>query len=154
MGFGLYAVSDIVLFIAVTKGVQMAISIKVQYSRSEPTEHLFSYDLKIEVLEATDMPEEIFVFERRTSPPLQTGGDPTDKFVCIADPVDLQEFPPNAPALDDEMPYFRVTEVTLRFRSMVTLEETKDLIDEDIQLLVNSLKAAENVVPVEEKTYV
>ena len=132
----------------------MAPSIKVKYSRTEQTENLYGYDLKLEVLEATDMPEEIFVFQRRTSPPLEAGQDPTDTFVCIADPVDLQEYPPTAPDLENEMPYFRVKEVLLRFRSMITLEETRDLIDEDIQLLVNSLKAVETVVPTEEKTYV
>ena len=76
----------------------MAISIKVRYSRNENQGALFSYDLKVEVLEATDMPEEIFVFQRRTSAPLDAGSDPTDSFVCLADPVDLQEFPqPESP---------------------------------------------------------
>jgi hypothetical protein len=115
---------------------------------------LFSYDLKVEVIEATEMPEEIFVFQRRTLPPLSAGEDPTDAFVCLADPVDLQEFPPTAPALDEEIPYFRVNEVTLRFRSMLQLEDVQRLIDEDIQILVNSLKAAATLTPTEDVTYV
>ena len=131
----------------------MAISIEVRYSRNEQTQSLFSYDLKVEVLSAVDMPEEIFVYERRTAPPLTEGGEPTDGFVCIADPVDLQEFPVGAPDLSEEMPYFRTKEVTLRFRNMVELEKVQILIDEDIQLLVTSLKAAESIVPTEDKTY-
>lgn len=131
----------------------MAASIKIRYSRSEERNKYFSYDLKIEVIEATDMPEEIFVFQRRTSPPLQAGGDATDTFVCIADPVDLQEFPPTQPDLENEMPYFRLSEVLLRFRSMLELEEVQTLIDQDVTLLVDSLKAAENLTPTEEKTY-
>ena len=131
----------------------MAASIKIRYSRSENRADVFSYDLKVEVIEATDMPEEIFVFQERTSPPLEAGSDPTNTFVCIADPVDLQEFPPTAPNPAEEMPYFRVKEVTLRFRSMLDLQETQGLIDQDIELLVTSLKAAETLTPTEEKTY-
>lgn len=134
----------------------MAISITVKYYRNEIVKNLQSYDLRVVVEAATDMPEEIFVLQRTIPtavPAGVTSPTPSDVFTCIADPVDLEEFPVDAPDLVNEMPYFRVSEITLRFRSLELLEEVRGLIGEDIQALVNSLKAAENVVLEEEVIY-
>ena len=46
----------------------MAVSITVKYYRSEPTPLLQSYDLKAVVESATDMPKEVFVFQRGVAP--------------------------------------------------------------------------------------
>ena len=130
----------------------MAISITVKYYRSEIITGLQSYDLRVVAESATDMSKKIFVFQRMVPiPPIPA--TPDDRFTCLADPVDLEEIPEDAPDLDNEMPYFRVDEVTLRFRDMTTLEEVKNLIDEDVQRLVDSLKAAANVALTETKIY-
>ena len=131
----------------------MAITIDVRYSVNEKQEGLFSYDLKVEVLAATDMPEEIFIFQRCVEPAESVNTQPTDQFVCLADPVDLQEVPVNVPDPANEMPYYRTKEVLLRFRDMTTLTETKDLIAQDVQLLVDSLKAAATLTATEDVTY-
>jgi hypothetical protein len=131
----------------------MSVGITVKYYRSNIVEPLQSYDLRVYVDSATDMPKEIFVFQQGLAPAYEGGGPATDRFICLADPVDLEEWPVGAPALDAEIPYFRTREVTLRFRSMQELEDTRILIDEDIQRLVNALKAAANLPLVETKTY-
>jgi hypothetical protein len=128
----------------------MSISIKVRYSRQEQAAEVQSYLLKVEVIEAVGMPTKIFVFQRR----VKSSTDPqaaalSDIFISLADPVDFEDI---ADPLND-MPYYRLDSVTLRFRSMTELEEVKDLIDQDIQKLVDSLKAEERVIEMEEKTY-
>ncbi|MCM8829302.1 MAG: hypothetical protein NC902_08530, partial [Candidatus Omnitrophica bacterium] len=90
---------------------------------------------------------EIFILKRTTA-----AAPSKDEFICIADPVDLAEYPVNAPNLDDNMPYYRVSEIVLLFRSYIELSETKDLIDKDIRKLVSNLNAIG--LSVEEKTYV
>lgn len=131
----------------------MAVGIVVKYYRSQIVEELQSYDLRVYIDSATDMPKEIFVFQRGLAPAYEGGGPPTDRFICLADPVDMEEWPVNAPNLDAEIPYFRTREVTLRFRSVQELEDTRILIDQDIQRLVNALKAAASIPLVETKTY-
>jgi len=98
------------------------------------------YDMRVEVLNATDMPTEIFVFQRGVAP-ARSGQvtEPTDAFKSVADPVDLEEYPPDAPDLQNEIPFYRLSEVTLRFRSQIELEETWGYIAEDIQGLVTAL---------------
>jgi hypothetical protein len=134
----------------------MAISITVKYYRSEIKPNLQSYDLQVVVESAVGMPKEIFVFQRNVQPALPANivsGIPQDQFISLADPVDLEEFPTNQPDLAHEIPYFRVASVTLRFRDLTLLEETQAFIAQDIQDLVDALKAAANVALVEEVTY-
>ena len=132
----------------------MAASITIKYYRSEPTPLLQSYDLKAVVEAATDMPKEIFVFQRGVAPATPDAIlPPGDRFICIADPVDLEEFPTNTPAINAEMPYYRLSEVTVRFRSLTELVYTRQLMDEDVQRLVNALKATEVLPVTEEVTY-
>jgi len=136
----------------------MAVSIKVQYSRS-PIDSVpppQSYDLNVKVLTATDMPKEIFILQRGLTVP-NTPPAPNlpaeDTFICLADPVDLEEIPTGAPNLAREMPYFRVSEITLRFRAMETLDETLELLDDDIGQLVDALKIAANLAVISERTH-
>ena len=91
--------------------------------------------------------------QRGVPVPGEDAEDVDDSFVCLADPVDLEEYPVDTPDLANEMPYFRVKDITLRFRSMEILEETMALLADDIQNLVNALKAAEVIPLYEEVTY-
>jgi hypothetical protein len=128
----------------------MAISITVKYYQTEITEpkQLQSYDLRVEVTAATEMPEEIFVMQVAAF-----NSPDRDVFVCIADPVDLEEYPTEDTVGEDEVPYYRVNDITLRFRSLTELEETKTLIGQDIQGLVDALKSAENLSEDDTVTY-
>ena len=132
----------------------MSASIKIRYSKQEKTTDVYSYLLKVEVLEATDMPTKIFVFQRRVASANDAQANALgDMFVSLADPVDLEEFPEDIADPLNDMPYYRLSEVTLKFRSMTELQEVKDLIDADIQKLVNSLKAEATVIKMEDVTY-
>lgn len=126
------------------------VNIIVKYYRSEIVKDLQSYDLRVVVESATDMPEEIFVLQRTVPQP---GGTAEDRFICLADPVDLEEYPVGSPDPGNEMPYLRVKEVTLRFRSMDLLDEAKTLMDQDIQQLVKSLQIAQTLPLYDEVTY-
>ena len=131
----------------------MAVSLTVKYYRTQIQPGLQSYDLRVEVESATDMPEKIFILQKGAPPAPVAGAVEDERFVCIADPVDLEEIPEDTPDLNNEMPYFRVSDITLRFRSMDVLEETQGLIAVDLQQLVNSLKAAANMELTEGETY-
>jgi hypothetical protein len=113
-----------------------------------------SYDMKVEVINAVDMPEEIFCFHHGVAPArsgMET--EATDEFKSVADPVDLEEYPVEAPDLLNEIPFYRVSEVTLRFRSMIELEETWGYIAEDIQGLVTALNINLNAPETEDFTF-
>ena len=131
----------------------MSISLDVRYSKQERDTGVFAYLLRVEVSHATDMTDKIFVFQRNVMSLDAEANRLSDQFMSIADPVDLEEFPEDAPDLDNQMPYYRKNSVDLVFRSMVELEETKALIEADIRTLVNSMKASQTVVTMEEATY-
>lgn len=132
----------------------MAASIDIRYYVTQKQHDLYCYALRVVATAATDMPEEIFVYQRNVAPAMAANTQPTDQFVCLADPVDFEEIPLSSPDLAAEMPYYRVAEVTLLFRDMTTLAETKGLIDSDIQLLVDSINAVATMDIMETKTYV
>ena len=116
------------------------ITIRKAVAPFEPTP-VQSYDMVLEVLSATGMPREIFVFQRGIAPPYAGAEPPTDPFVCIADPVDLEDFPPDAPNMEAWNPFYRTDKVTLRFRSVADLEETWEYIQQDVTGLVDCLNA-------------
>lgn len=116
-----------------------------------------SYDMTVEVTSATDMEQEIFVFKQALptlpAPPVQAPAAPAkDLFVMVADPVDLEEFPVGSPDMANSNPYFRLKIVTLRYRSLVDLEQDWVYINEDIQGLVNALNTASQAGTTEEIT--
>jgi len=123
----------------------MAASLIVRYWVTKPEPQLQSYDLRVEINSTTDMPEEVFVMHRGVAPALRAGEEQTDLFQCIADPVDLEEFPTVAPDLANEMPYYRVSDITLSFRSLSELEEVRTLIDADLASLITALKAGDSL---------
>lgn len=131
----------------------MAISIDIRYYVTTKQHELFCYALRVVAVQATEMAKEIFVFQRNVAPAMSENTQPTDQFVCLADPVDLEEFPVDSPDLDNEMPYYRADEVTLLFRDMTSLQETQELIASDVQQLVDSLKAQSSLELMQEVTY-
>lgn len=99
-----------------------------------------AYWLKVEATAASGLDKAVFVFKRavpRTSP--GTPAAPVDAFECVADPVDLDEFPLNEPDPANGMPYYRKSVVELAFRSFEDLSSTYDLIREDIDGLVEAV---------------
>lgn len=134
----------------------MAISIKVRYTKEDQQEGLHSYGLLIEALSATDMSDKIFVIQRGVPSAVDPEVDEiveTDKFQFIASPIELKQYPADAPDLANSMPYYRVNTIRLTFRSPLELDETLTMIKADIAKLVDSLKAELAVADVEEVTY-
>lgn len=141
----------------------MAPSIKIRYERSDIQPGLQAYGLKLTVLEATDMPKEIFVMRRDVKPAVDPVTAPApgvtdpgiqpDTFICLADPVDLEEVPVDVPDPANEMPYYRLGVVEFWFRSPDILEETYTLFTEDVAKLVQSLKSLASIATTEDITY-
>lgn len=123
-------------------------TLNVSFSTSTRRQPVHAYGLQVTVTSSTLQPE-VFIFRRGATPAPVTGyapdEEPTDTFICIADPVDIEDVPVNEPDLANEMPYYRVAEVLLYFRSPEDLEETKQHIEDDLNVLVRTLQALENV---------
>lgn len=132
----------------------MAASITIRYYTNEETSNEQSYPMRVVADSATDMPTEIFVFQRRVDAAMDPEeNDLGDLFVKIADAIDLEDYPTSPPASVEENPYYRVDEVTLYFRSYDELVETKTLMAACISKLVDSLKLADNLAEMDEVTY-
>lgn len=130
----------------------MSASLKVRFSYpkdNEPPQQ--AYTLVVGVVEAVDIPKEVFVFQIDAYP---GAGDGTDNdsfgFVKVASVVDLEEYPVRTADMSNEIPYFRLAEVVLSFRDLTTLFETKQLIYNDINELVRS-RRVQLAVPVQEE---
>lgn len=117
-----------------------SIDVQRRVTRNEDNDDRQAWVMTLEVTNTVDVQEEIFVFQR-TLPTVQANvvSEPVDLFVSIAEPVDLEDYPINAPELDRQMPFFVAPTVSLKFRSLVVLEETWEYIQEDIQGLVTAL---------------
>lgn len=125
-------------------------------SRPDVDPTIFTYGLRIEVThrppEEGDEPETalkdpaIFVFQQGVPGPSNPA---RDKFVHVATPLDMDEIPASEPDIPSGEPYYRLSEVTLWFRSLSDLYDTRNTIDLDIRGLVrswNQLHAAFGIV--------
>jgi hypothetical protein len=122
----------------------MPASIELKLTRTpDELEDFQSYQMIVEVVNAVDISEKIFVMQRALpespSPPGTPLPDPIDRFVSVADPVDLEEYPEDSPDLENEIPYYRVNEVTLEFRSLDDLLQTWEYIQEDVTGLTRAV---------------
>lgn len=126
-------------------------SITLRYYTNEQTDRLQGYPLRIETVDAIDMPAEIFVFQRTVESAMNDCN--ADEFNRIASPDDLEEYPVSVPDPVSEQPYYRTNTVTLYFRCIKDLRETRDLIDTQVSGLVRTLNILADTPIMEEKTY-
>lgn len=131
----------------------MSYSLNVSYKLSSSDQKYYGFALTATVTAATGLPAEIFMFQRGAAPAPAAGEQPRDQFVGVADPVDLEQLPPSAPDLANEIPYYREAEVTLYFRSADERQETLADIKADIAGLIESLTAMDTVSVTETETY-
>lgn len=120
-------------------GTQTQPALTVSYHQSSQRTPIHAYGLRVVVEEATGMDKEVFVYRKGATPANDSGELPTDAFVCIADPVDLEDYPIGEPDLENEMPYYREAEVTIYFRCVEDLDTTRQDIKNDLALLVRSM---------------
>jgi len=100
-----------------------------------------SYLMKVEVIAAEEISDKIFVMQRSLAAAVQgePPPEPVDRFRSIADPVDLEQYPEDAPDLANDIPFYRAASVELLFRNMTDLQDTWTDIQEDVQGLIDAL---------------
>lgn len=110
--------------------------------------HLSAFRLRIEIEEAIDMDDRVFLYQREPVNPHTN--DYLDSFVTICSPVDMEEFPPEEPDPDKQYPFFRRNYVELDFRATSQAEEAFNLIREELNVLVIALNRLEQLHVAEE----
>ena len=122
--------------------------LEVKYTTNYEDRHdtLSVYTLNVEVTGSVNMTDKIFVF--------QYGGDAGDFFIKVATPIDLEEIPEDNANLEEEIPFYRLSSVSLEFESIEILQDTKKFIEQDINTLVRGVNSIDNSIYQEEtKTY-
>lgn len=81
-----------------------------------------------------DVDSKIFVMQKMSKNAL---GEDTFRFSHVADPVDLQDWPDY---MQDDYPYFRTDQITLRVRSQFQAQSIIKTMQEQVKNLVQALK--------------
>lgn len=120
----------------------MSASLKVTFTKPSPGTPDNAYSMRVEVTEHTEMTDKIFVMQEGVR---SLDADPGTFFVKVATLSDLNEFPEDAVEEPEEgeteIPYYRISSIDLVFRDMITLYETKILLQKDINSLVRDVNA-------------
>lgn len=82
------------------------------------------FRLRIETSDPEDSGMDPAVFVFRVHPPDPRTGETPVSFVTVASPVDMEDYPTEAPSRDLSNPFFRTNTVELDFRSVAELNET------------------------------
>lgn len=109
------------------------------------------FTFTVEVVEASGIPAEIFVFLRVPEP--SDPGESDDVFQNVASPTDLEEYPIGQPYLDSNHKFFRRSEVTLRFRSESLAEDTWRCMQADFDALITAIGEASQLIMEETVEY-
>lgn len=133
-------------------------SLSVQYSRSEISGvPVFGYGLSVRVTNAVDMPKKILVIYRTVPSVTDTDAqtpDVLDEFNHVAVPADLSNIPEDAPMPDTFGNHaYRTDQWTFSFRTPEELEDSWNLLRQDIKALVFSLNAEKKMEFSLEETY-
>lgn len=128
----------------------MAASLTAKYDISN-TENLGikCFKLDVTIIDSQGIPREVFVYRIKQNP----YNEQSDEFMCVAGPNDIEELPANEPDLENEIPFYRTNKVTLFFRNADDLADVKDLIRSDLNELVKSYKALDNIQVSETEVY-
>lgn len=127
-------------------------NIKLTFTEDSDVEIRQSYDMQVTASDAVDMPNEVFVIQKRVAPAITVGEAAQDEFTSVADPLDIEEYPVS-PTVSPEIPFYRVSMIALRFRSYSLMQETKALIISDVNGLVYAINQA-LVQPVTEEVVI
>ena len=96
------------------------------------------YRMRVEVIDAGDMPAEIFVYQR-----LMAGSDAFDQFCNIACPADLEEYPANEPTTIGF--FYRLAVIDVVFRNIASANASWGLIQADVAALITGLNLLDNL---------
>ena len=91
--------------------------------------------MRVEILEGTNIPTELFVWERHTIY-LEASPENKDRVMCVAKVGDLSVYPVGAPDLESDIPpFYRLDTFDITFASPTDMVDTWD----DMSLAFNSL---------------
>lgn len=107
--------------------------------------YLSAFRLRLEVTDALDMDDRVFLFRR--SPVNPYTNDVVDTFVTVCSPVDMEDYPPEEPDPAKTYPFFRKAELELDFRTSAEAEEAWLKIVDLLNNLVTSLTRLETLTP-------
>lgn len=93
------------------------------------------FRFKVRAYGACDMPNEIFLYQRK--PYDLTTGAEADVFTSVCSPIDIEEYPSGAP--DGTPAFFRQAVIDLVFRSQRTADDAWAKIKMDVRNLVAAL---------------
>lgn len=93
----------------------------------------------------SDSTTDYYVFVMQNMPK-NALGQATQRFSHIADPVDMQDYPPYK---TEDLPYFRSNQITLRVRSQFQAQHIIEQMRKDIDRLVKACQA----VPYDDETF-
>lgn len=123
--------------------------LKVQRYQVTNIDYLYfsAYRLKLQCTESANMDTRCFVYRRDPANPYT--GEVTDTFFAVASPVDMAEFPPDAPDPRQAYPFFRLDTVELDLRQLELALVTEQLIVDELNVLVHALNKLEVLTPAE-----
>lgn len=105
-------------------------SLRVRFSQNYEIRGIYTYALKVEVIDSNGIPKKIFVYHQI---PPGLDGNMNSEFDHIATPVDFQEIPEDAAT--EIVPWYRTDRCTVWLRSVADLKMAKQLFVDDISEL-------------------
>lgn len=100
------------------------------------------FRIRVEVTDSVNMPLAIFRYFQRPDSP---NGEEVAYFGGICTVEDLERYPENAPNLSDSPPTFRLDYLDYVLHSAQQAKELWDIIQADIQQLIDSLDAMDDL---------
>lgn len=123
---------------------------RLKLEKSEVEEFNFTrysvWRLRVEVTDSEDMDRRIFLFRRRPIDPYT--GDVLDTFFTVCSAADLADYPPEEPDPLLAFPFFRRDSVEMDFRSPDLAEESWQIIQDEVEILIEGLNKMDTLVPV------
>jgi len=108
-----------------------------------------AYRMVVRVTDYHNVDPNIFLYRRDPDAVVET--EPSDTFVAVCTPVDLETYAVGAPVSDHD--HFRVAEVDLVSRNAEQLETAWDLMKIDRDELIRTLQALDEVTATETSVY-
>lgn len=124
----------------------MARSVRLEVLTQEVENiHAFGvYRVILRAYSATEMPNAIFVF--RKEPLDDSIAQVVDTCMGVCSPVDISEYPINAPDPDKSFPFFRKDVAIYDFRSATHARAAIDEIKAQIAVLIDGLNATDSLL--------
>lgn len=98
-------------------------------------------------IDATAVGTSAKIFAYRKQPLNVNTGERVGAFSHVCSPVDLAEYPEDAPAEDSVPPWYRLDFVDLLVRSEVEADDLVRCVQEDVDSLIYTLKLANEIPP-------